>query len=825
MRILFISPKNNYPSCEADVSLVPQGIAYLASALEGAEHQVWGVNPSFVCFEQPYLLYWAKLLEDGILLRRPQLVLLSGLTGNYRFIADTILLLRQLFPNLQLVLGGGIVTYDRQYIFNDLKPDYALVGDAEESLVRLVDAIENNDGLSKIDNLSYWDNGVAIHNSVKYSSTSLDNIAFPDYDVLELEKYFELISPSDFPANLFSYETPRPVPVSTGRSCPFKCTFCCHMGGQKYRQRSIANVIAEIRYLYEKYRFNILFIYDELFSVNSRRIHEFCDELEKLFADGLCFEWTCALRLDDINGEILTRLKKLNCSYVGVGIESGSDVVLDSMRKGTTAKQIADVCSLCKEKAIGLQANFIFGDQAESRKTFQESLDCFENSCKDSSVSLGYIVPFPGSQLFAQNIGTADEQKHSYYSTYYSTEQFYLPFYNLTQMDNYTYLELLVRHLPLAAPESPEVDLPYFQVQSVNLKGSRYPRAGKLVEFRVICPYCNQEYSYVHLCADSEVNHFGYCQHCHRRGITKTHVHLECDYQEGLVDVVAPVMSYKNYFVFQYDGLWHAAVGSFSPQVEPLSEGLAAETLRTLLSDATLQGNGFLFSAANIDDLKIQIETSGLLPKFSTVTHAVLTPVTVGDYCEFTIMVFGMVFFAVSKKLSSFDLHQKVKRGLGNLIEQKMVFISSNKDSLLLEIDEYYISIFGQERFAELKKEPEGILQRVLRFEILKQKLEKNSFMHIGIYGGGGHTRELLNFLLSESEVKVQFIVETDPQRPEVFGLPVVAPGDVLQFDYDALILSSDVYEEQMWDRMLLVSGLTRPVVPIYAEYSSFEGA
>jgi radical SAM superfamily enzyme YgiQ (UPF0313 family) len=100
------------------------------------------------------------------------------------------------------------------------------------------------------------------------------------------------------------------LPVSAGRSCPYRCTFCWHSAGQVYRVREIPDVIEEIQFFYEKHRFNTLVIYDELFSVREARVHEFCDAIAAL---KLPIHWTVALRVNDATEDMLRHMKASGC--------------------------------------------------------------------------------------------------------------------------------------------------------------------------------------------------------------------------------------------------------------------------------------------------------------------------------------------------------------------------------------------------------------------------------------------------------------------------------------------------------------------------------
>ena len=158
MKVLLIVPTHNY-SVEyptfVSVSDFPSGYGYLASALKEAGHEVYGCNPNnIVGYVNAY-----QMIQDVISKRvidvEPDLIGLGGLCTDYSFIRDAIGIIRSTVE-VPIVLGGQIVTNDAEFIFNDLKPDYAIVGEAEDAMVKLTRTMEETtDGLPK--NLWYWE--------------------------------------------------------------------------------------------------------------------------------------------------------------------------------------------------------------------------------------------------------------------------------------------------------------------------------------------------------------------------------------------------------------------------------------------------------------------------------------------------------------------------------------------------------------------------------------------------------------------------------------------------------------------------------------------
>lgn len=191
MRVALVIPTNlytdSYPSFLA-MSDFPVGLAYIAAAIKKAGHDVIGLNPNN-CPGYPSareMLYdkMKKMLEG----QRPQLIGIGGLSTDYAFIKDAIAIVRTLAPEVPIVCGGGIITHDAEFIFNLLKPDYCIIGEAEEVLVQLIESLTSgNSLLDSIPNLGYWRDGITKFTAPNFDYPPVENRAFPDYSPFEPE--------------------------------------------------------------------------------------------------------------------------------------------------------------------------------------------------------------------------------------------------------------------------------------------------------------------------------------------------------------------------------------------------------------------------------------------------------------------------------------------------------------------------------------------------------------------------------------------------------------------------------------------------------------
>ncbi|MDO8734565.1 MAG: radical SAM protein, partial [Elusimicrobiota bacterium] len=227
----------------------------------------------------------------------------------------------------------------------------------------------------------------------------LDSISYPDFEGFEFEKYLDRMHPNDqYFYDLF--DEPRVYPIICSRSCPFLCTFCFHPVGNRYRQRSVNSIMAELSIMVNKYRINTIAIYDELFSNNREWLYDFCRRFKK-FSEGLTWvcRWSCQMRVDKLDDEMLKIMKDAGCYMISYGFESYSPSVLKSMKKHITPIQIERAVETTLKNNISIQGNFIFGDSAETVETANETLS-FWKKHNSAGIMLSFINPYPGTELY-----------------------------------------------------------------------------------------------------------------------------------------------------------------------------------------------------------------------------------------------------------------------------------------------------------------------------------------------------------------------------------------------------------------------------------------
>jgi radical SAM superfamily enzyme YgiQ (UPF0313 family) len=206
----------------------------------------------------------------------------------------------------RIILGGTIITSEPFLIFNSLNPDFGIIDEGEETIAELLKSIEKNSPLKKVKGIIYKEGPGAVFTG-KRTPPAINSIPFPDLEEMDYEEYLDNALPN------FSYmhsvfDNPRIYYLIGSRSCPFNCTFCWHYD-RHYRQRSVKNIMEELRERIKKYRINRIYVLDECFSIDRKRLTEFCKEISKLRKEVPWeLKWVNSLRVSDVDEETLKML-------------------------------------------------------------------------------------------------------------------------------------------------------------------------------------------------------------------------------------------------------------------------------------------------------------------------------------------------------------------------------------------------------------------------------------------------------------------------------------------------------------------------------------
>jgi radical SAM superfamily enzyme YgiQ (UPF0313 family) len=376
---------------------LPSGLAYIISSLKSSGYNVDVLNPNHS--EKTT----RDAVRDAFFAKDYDITFTGGVSLQFPVIRDIVIYIREMSV-CPVVVGGGIITAQPDIMFDMLQPDIAVIGEGEQTCVEIAGAIANKTPMHEIKGIAFRNaDGLLEFTMPRDPIQNLDILPFPDYESMGYHVYLDNQKCS-FLYDRFDH--PRPYPILASRSCPFECTFCFHTTGDKYRQRSIYNIMEEVRYAVGKYGINLFFFYDDLFAANESRVFEFCKRFKELRKQaGYEITFTVELRVDSITAGMLDALKGAGCTEICLGLESYSQDVLGSMRKHITPAQIKTALELITSAGLAPVGNFIFGDTEETLETAKETLDFFKtrqdilHGCR-----VAFIIPFQGSQIYKDYI-------------------------------------------------------------------------------------------------------------------------------------------------------------------------------------------------------------------------------------------------------------------------------------------------------------------------------------------------------------------------------------------------------------------------------------
>ncbi len=473
MRALIVSPK--FANRFGAFYHFPIGLAYVAGALRAAGCDVACLNTNHSDLPPGEQLAAALREHD------PRLVLSGGLSPNVGAVRECFDVARAFNPDIVTVAGGGLVSSVPEAAMRALGADIGVIGEGEVTSVALVEALSAGKDPTGVAGLILRDGGGALRRTrARPAIADLDAVAFPDLAAFDVETYLDLqLANNTF--STFPTDTPRSVPLVASRSCPYRCSFCYHPLGDKYRQRSIANILEEVDALQAAFAINGLTVYDELFARknNLERVAAFCAGMKER---GIF--WRVSLRVDCITDKLLAMLKDSGCYYIGYGIESASDDVLQSMGKNITVAQIERAMQATVAHGIGIQGNFIFGDAREDEETVRRTLDWWEKHLS-YQLHLVMIDVYPGTKLYtiALERGLITDEV-----AYLEKGDYRV---NTTRIDDATYSSLEERIHRL---QQQRLLFPGEVLATAALGTDRYGR--ELFSLDAKCPHCGHVNSY-----------------------------------------------------------------------------------------------------------------------------------------------------------------------------------------------------------------------------------------------------------------------------------------------------------------------------------------
>ena len=383
MRIVFVQPPNLQRSGDwkkMRVSRPPINIALLSAYLRKFGHEP--LIHDFDWFEGT-----ADDMAKIIFACDPAVVGFTCLTPRMEITLSIAGRIKELNPEVRVILGGAHINAVKERSLYTQDIDYAIYGEAEESIPDLLRALEAKGSLDSIGNLIYRRGDEVVMNAARPFIGDIDVLPFPAWDLLKLEEYQD-------PAIFRGIH----MGVMTSRGCPWRCIFCSSgvTWGHNVRFRSAENVIEELDIIVHRLGITNIMFYDDTFTLNKSRFLKICREIDRR---RLNLKYYCQLRADTVDEEIAEALARSGCITAALGVESGDDRILKILRKGFTKDQITKAVAALKSAGVPILASYILGSPGETHESVHKTFE-FARKLDTDQVKFMICTAFPGTELF-----------------------------------------------------------------------------------------------------------------------------------------------------------------------------------------------------------------------------------------------------------------------------------------------------------------------------------------------------------------------------------------------------------------------------------------
>jgi radical SAM superfamily enzyme YgiQ (UPF0313 family) len=278
--------------------------------------------------------------------------------------------------------------------------DFILLGEAEQTLLELVTAIEaSQNNFLSIAGLAFKQDDAIIKTIRRNVLKELDSLSFPAWDLVDIDPYRK---------TWLKHKGYFSLNMATTRGCPFKCNWCAKpIYGNRYNSRSPQNVVTELKLLKEKFYFDHIWFCDDIFGLKPGWVHEFADLLEK---EQLHFKFKIQARADLLLQEdYIKDLARAGCENIWMGAESGSQKILDAMDKGTSVEQIYEATRLLKKLGINPSFFIQFGYPGETKNDIIKTISMI-NELLPYEIGISVSYPLPGT-IFYEKVKTQLKEK------------------------------------------------------------------------------------------------------------------------------------------------------------------------------------------------------------------------------------------------------------------------------------------------------------------------------------------------------------------------------------------------------------------------------
>jgi anaerobic magnesium-protoporphyrin IX monomethyl ester cyclase len=350
---------------DADFFQTPYGLFSLGAQALRAGHQVKVLNLSNFA--------WAAA-EEVIRKLDADLYGMSCWTANRRGVALVAKAIKRHHPNRPVIIGGPHATpLPREMLAHHADIDVVCTGESDHTFLEIAERVERGQSISDVPGTVYRSASGIVTAPPRDSIRDLDTLESP-------HRYFDTHI------------------LMTSRGCPWACTFCGAetSWGRGFRGHSVPYVLDALEAALPRYRVKMVQVKDDTFTTNKKRVIELCRGIRER---KLNFLWSCDTRVDVLSEELLYEMRLAGCQRLSLGVESGSQTILDAIHKKITKDDILEAVEMAKKYGVHVRFYMMLGNRGETVQTFRETLD-FLREAKPHQYIFSCLSIYPGTHDF-----------------------------------------------------------------------------------------------------------------------------------------------------------------------------------------------------------------------------------------------------------------------------------------------------------------------------------------------------------------------------------------------------------------------------------------
>jgi len=380
MRIAFIRPTS---SANAYINNVPLNYTHLAAYLREHGHQpaildmvLEGIGPDEID---------AHVRENDV-----RVAGIGCMTCELPAALAEARRLKDTHPGIQVVFGGAHPSGDPEECLASGVVDYAIVGEGEIPLTRLLDALEAGTRPGKIQGI-WQPNGGRSQSIAPAEVPYIETLPDPAYDILDLDRYYQLDSPWHFP------KSQRAVQFISSRGCPYHCSYCHTIHGKKYRGLSPTRVVDQMERLVHEEQVGEFMMVDDIFNFDLERAKEICRQI--IARDlNVHIQFPNGVRGDRFDEELVALMKEAGTHYMAIAIETVSEKYQRLIRKNLKIEASLETIHWANKYNIEVCGFFMIGFPGETREEVKETVRFAVNAPLDT-IFISLVSPFKGTVL------------------------------------------------------------------------------------------------------------------------------------------------------------------------------------------------------------------------------------------------------------------------------------------------------------------------------------------------------------------------------------------------------------------------------------------